>query len=92
MIDVKCNREEIVSAIMYSQSKHFKSVLKNAVNPYYKKDCLKLAQDSILNFIFSNLPKFKYFFDIEEPYTMRINIDKFLFQPFFMASSFYPAY
>ncbi|MBK4571049.1 UDP-N-acetylglucosamine 2-epimerase (hydrolyzing), partial [Enterobacter hormaechei] len=47
VIDVKCNREEIVSAIMYSQSEHFKSVLKNAVNPYYKKDCLKLAQDSI---------------------------------------------
>ncbi|WP_207788807.1 UDP-N-acetylglucosamine 2-epimerase, partial [Enterobacter hormaechei] len=28
VIDVKCNREEIVSAIMYSQSEHFKSVLK----------------------------------------------------------------
>ncbi|MGB5116738.1 MAG: UDP-N-acetylglucosamine 2-epimerase [Providencia rettgeri] len=59
IIDCKCTKDDIVSAIKFSQHHTFKEKIRNSINPYYQKETLentiKIIKDYINNY--KNTPK-----------------------------------
>lgn len=64
VIDVQAKKDEIIEAILKSQSTFFVNMLKNTINPYYQKEVMEEAYKIIKEFLNSDrLKEIKDFYD-----------------------------
>lgn len=72
VIDSDVKKENIISAIKYSQSNEFQAILKNSINPYRKENSLEIAYTAIVDFLNSTrILELKSFWDIDYGITKR---------------------
>ncbi|MBD2785780.1 UDP-N-acetylglucosamine 2-epimerase (hydrolyzing) [Xenorhabdus sp. DI] len=64
VIDTKCNRNDIINAINKSQSHEFIGIVAESINPYLKKDSLKMAINIIKEFLWNDQSNYKKFYDL----------------------------
>lgn len=64
IIDVRAKKDEIIEAILKSQSTFFENMLKNTIDPYYQKEVMEEAYKIIKEFLNSDrLKEIKDFYD-----------------------------
>jgi UDP-N-acetylglucosamine 2-epimerase (non-hydrolysing) len=64
VIDCQCTTEEIINAVLFSQSPPFLNNVRNSVNPYYKKNVLEAALQVIKSYMNSLKSSYKDFYDM----------------------------
>ncbi|AKH63225.1 MULTISPECIES: UDP-N-acetylglucosamine 2-epimerase [Photorhabdus] len=64
VIDVKCNKDDIINAIYQSQSPELLNIITSSINPYLKKDSLRMAIKIIKEFLWNDPKHYKKFYDL----------------------------